>query len=259
MPAFYTALVSGALAGCAVDVALYPIDTIKTRMQSTQGFWAAGGFRGIYKGVNVAFIGSMPSAAMFFGTYEHTRRYLREDIGMPAVAADVISAPIGECVACFVRVPVETVKQRMQVSLHHTLSEALVGIYKDKGMLGFYRGYPSTVMREIPFGCIQFPIYEGLKRKMGQLYTKLGQPVPVYGAAICGSCAGAVAAAVTTPLDVVKTRVMLGQESADGRGIASMLVHIGRTEGLEGLFKGVGPRVMWISLGGMVFFGVYDR
>lgn len=41
---------AGALAGVSVDVTLYPLDTIKTRLQSQQGFYKAGGFRGVYQG-----------------------------------------------------------------------------------------------------------------------------------------------------------------------------------------------------------------
>lgn len=67
---FLTSLVAGGLAGTCVDVALYPIDTIKTRLQSPQGFAAAGGFRGVYRGLGAAATGSAPGAALFFSTYE---------------------------------------------------------------------------------------------------------------------------------------------------------------------------------------------
>ena len=67
---FATALVAGGLAGTSVDVALFPIDTLKTRMQSPQGFLKAGGFRGIYNGLGAAAVGSAPGAALFFSSYE---------------------------------------------------------------------------------------------------------------------------------------------------------------------------------------------
>ena len=47
---FLTSLISGGMAGMAVDISLFPLDTIKTRLQSKQGFWAAGGFKNIYSG-----------------------------------------------------------------------------------------------------------------------------------------------------------------------------------------------------------------
>lgn len=60
---FTTALLSGALAGTAVDTLFFPIDTLKTRAQSAQGFFAAGGFRGVYRGLGSAVVGSAPGGA----------------------------------------------------------------------------------------------------------------------------------------------------------------------------------------------------
>ena len=59
----YTSSVSqaGGCAGMCVDLALFPLDTMKTRLQSQQGFYKAGGFRGIYAGVPSAAIGSFPN------------------------------------------------------------------------------------------------------------------------------------------------------------------------------------------------------
>ena len=54
-------LVSGGVAGITVDVVLFPLDTIKTRMQSAQGFLAAGGFKGVYRGLMSAAAGSSPA------------------------------------------------------------------------------------------------------------------------------------------------------------------------------------------------------
>ena len=56
---------AGAVAGTSVDVVLFPLDTVKTRLQSQQGFWAAGGFRGIYSGLLSAFLGSAPTGEAY--------------------------------------------------------------------------------------------------------------------------------------------------------------------------------------------------
>jgi len=48
------------MAGTAVDTALFPLDTLKTRLQSKAGFAASGGFRGVYSGLTSAVIGSAP-------------------------------------------------------------------------------------------------------------------------------------------------------------------------------------------------------
>ena len=87
-----------------------------------------------------------------------------------------------------------------------------------------------------------------------------GAITPMQGA-LCGSVAGTVAAAVTTPLDVVKTRLMLGKD-ANGKiydGAWSTGRRIVTEEGARTLFAGIGPRTMWIGIGGFVFFGMYEN
>ena len=49
------------MAGFAVDTALFPLDTVKTRLQSPSGFLKSGGFRGIYSGLLPAALGSAPT------------------------------------------------------------------------------------------------------------------------------------------------------------------------------------------------------
>ena len=65
-------------------------------------------------------------------------------------------------------------------------------------------------MREIPFTMIQFPLYEAMKRWRAK---RVGKPkVNAFEAAVCGCIAGGVGAGLTTPLDVLKTRIMLAKE-----------------------------------------------
>lgn len=104
------------------------------------------------------------------------------------------------------RVPTEVVKQRMQIKQFNTTFEAVSNLLRTEGILGFYRGFLPTVAREIPFTCIQFPLYEYLKSKYG-MYKRA--PVEPFEAALMGSVAGGIGAAITTPLDVCKTRIML--------------------------------------------------
>ncbi|KAJ2156410.1 S-adenosylmethionine transporter [Coemansia sp. RSA 552] len=259
-------LAAGGAAGMAVDVALFPLDTIKTRLQARQGFLASGGFRGIYSGLSSAIIGSAPGAAAFFLTYERVKAACSrpgDDSHQPL--AHMFAASCGEVAACLVRVPTEVIKQRLQAGHHSSLSAAIRGTYGAEGLPGFYRGYLTQVVREIPFTCIQFPIYEFLKKWYAQRQRRA---IKSWEAAVCGSVAGGSAAAITTPLDVVKTRVMLSTRSAaagaaavsDGySGVLPTLSRIVREEGVRALFSGVVPRTVWISIGGFVFLGSYEK
>ncbi len=56
----WTPCQAGGVAGTAVDLLFFPIDTVKTRLQSAQGFIRAGGFRGVYNGIGSVVVGSAP-------------------------------------------------------------------------------------------------------------------------------------------------------------------------------------------------------
>jgi len=267
---FIVSLIAGGLAGTSVDVALFPIDTIKTRIQSPQGFIKAGGLRGIYNGLSAAAIGSAPGAALFFTVYEqckdivHSYQTQFQFLPEHRVVTHMTAASLGESAACLIRVPTEAVKQNMQAyiasskSMMSTLRQILA---QDGGRWfgGLYRGYFITLMREIPFALIQFPLYEQFKVELAHLQQI--QAVSPFQAAFCGSVSGGIAAALTTPLDVIKTRLMLGKDEKgiSYTGAMNVAQRILRDEGSKVFWRGIEPRVLWISIGGFVFFGAYEQ
>jgi len=270
-PGFTTALVSGALAGTTVDLSLYPLDTLKTRLQSSSGFLASGGFTGIYRGVGSAIVGSAPGAALFFCTYEYTknvlsaRRQIKQvtDGGAGEWVAPIehmVAASLGEVAACAVRVPTEVVKQRAQAGQHPSSLSAIRAIlsqYRGVGMYGvwmeLYRGWSVTIMREVPFTVIQFPLWESMKEYRRRTSGK--DSISALESGLFGSVAGAIAAGFTTPLDVLKTRMMLAKEK---QAMVPLLKQILRDSGPRAFFAGIGPRILWISIGGAIFLGSYQ-
>mgnify|MGYP001564586337 CR=1 FL=1 len=76
--------------------------------------------------------------------------------------------------------------------------------------------FPAALTRsQIPFTCIQFPMYERFKLILARRRTASGEvrDLAATDAAMCGSVAGGIAAGITTPLDVCKTRIMLSGRS----------------------------------------------
>lgn len=68
---------AGSIAGCTVDLFLYPIDTIKTRLQQQKNnVHKRFLFSSLYSGVGSAMIGSGPSSALFFLSYNLTKQTL---------------------------------------------------------------------------------------------------------------------------------------------------------------------------------------
>jgi solute carrier family 25 S-adenosylmethionine transporter 26 len=105
----------------------------------------SGGYKKLYSGLSSVLVGSIPSAALFFGTYEYVKKI---DFGS-RTAQHMIAATLGEIVACLIRVPTEVVKQRMQARLYGRLDDAVRSIYRNSGVRGFYQGFYMTVFREV--------------------------------------------------------------------------------------------------------------
>ncbi|XP_073962338.1 mitochondrial S-adenosylmethionine carrier protein-like isoform X2 [Choristoneura fumiferana] len=255
---------AGAVAGLAVETGLYPLDTLKTRLQSAQGLHKSGGFKGVYKGLAPVAIASMPGAALFFVSYE-TAKALTEPLVPPAFVpvAHSGSAAIAELFACLIRVPTEIAKQRKQTYVgvdKRSSFSILYNAYKLEGIRrGLFRGYLSTVARDLPFGVIDIPIWEWLKE---QVRRRNNGEVTSFQSACCGAAAAIVAGTVTTPFDVAKTRIILAEvehTSAHSLRIQTVLRVIYREAGLRGLFAGCTTRVIALMLGSFVFFGVYEE
>ncbi|PWY84926.1 Pkinase-domain-containing protein [Aspergillus heteromorphus CBS 117.55] len=281
---------SGAIAGLTVDCSLYPLDTIKTRLQKArvQGPSVAAPslslrqtIRGIYAGLPSVLFGSAPSAASFFIVYDGVKRSL-----LPPNSSDTpsrshiilthsLASSMGEIAACAVRVPTEVVKQRAQAGLFGGSSllalkdilalrhpDPTTGAARGYGQVvrELYRGAGITIAREIPFTVLQFTMWESMK----EAYAKRTNEgvVPASTSAMFGSVAGAISAGLTTPLDVIKTRVMLARRE-DGAGtgagvrIRDVVQDISK-EGFGAFWRGIGPRVAWIGIGGAVFLGSYQ-
>ncbi|PYH44543.1 Pkinase-domain-containing protein [Aspergillus saccharolyticus JOP 1030-1] len=285
---------SGAVAGLTVDCSLYPLDTIKTRLQKARTATPARAaapsvppavslrhtIRGIYAGLPSVLFGSAPSAASFFIVYDGVKRQLLEQPSNMSASPSAptpsrtqilfthsLASSMGEIAACAVRVPTEVIKQRAQAGLFGgssaaALQDILALRHTPGGGYGqvlreLYRGAGITIAREIPFTVLQFTMWESMKEQYAA--RRPGELVPASTSAMFGSVAGAIAAGLTTPLDVVKTRVMLARRSTGEQKVrVREVVREVAEEGWGAFWRGIGPRVAWIGIGGAVFLGSYQ-
>jgi solute carrier family 25 iron transporter 28/37 len=138
------------------------------------------------------------------------------------------------------------IKQRMQMhgSQHRSVVSCARSVYAREGLRAFYVSYPTTLAMTVPFTAVQFSVYEWAK--------KVINPEESYNPtshAIAGGTAGAVAAAVTNPLDVAKTLLQTRGNSTDAtiRNASGMLEAfkiIHSREGARGFLRGLSPRVL---------------
>lgn len=91
-------------------------------------------------------------------------------------------------ISCVAKVPMEIVKQRRQASIKNlsSINIALLAV-KHEGFFGLYRGFGSTVLRDVPFSIIEFPVWEWLKKEWK---LKVKRELTAVEVSICGAIAG---------------------------------------------------------------------
>ena len=100
-------------------------------------------------------------------------------------------------------------EQRLQSGASASATQAVQSIYQKSGLNGFYSGLSGLLARDIPYRAMQLPLYEVARDAYTNMYC-LGREMQPAEAMIVGAAVGMLAAGLTTPLDVVKSRMMVG-------------------------------------------------
>ena len=223
--------------------------------------------RGLYRGYLAALLGSFPSTMAFFGVYETTKRWFKAHTSIDETFVHLTGGFLGDLASSIFYVPSEVLKTRLQLQgpynnpyfisgyNYRGLSDACRNIARTEGMGAFFYGYKATLIRDLPFSALQFAFYEKF-RAAAQQYTQ--SPDISLGLELAtGGAAGGLAGVITTPLDVVKTRI---QTQTDGkiRSTVQGLTYIAQHEGVLRVFSGVGPRLVWTSIQSSVMLVFYQ-
>lgn len=204
---------------------------------------------------------------------------------VPQPLVHSLASAIAEMGSCVVLAPAEVIKQnaqmlRSQGNMKHgqsTSLQALRQVTASGATRRLFTGYTALVARNLPFTALQFPIFEHVRQvvwerrrnRRGGYQPGLLETGVVTGAS-AGS-AGAFAAWITTPSDVVKTRMMLraGEDSSNSTGAKAtsgkskpgsweVARQVYQTVGVRGLFRGGAFRAAWTALGSGLYLGTYE-
>ncbi|EED17011.1 mitochondrial carrier protein, putative [Talaromyces stipitatus ATCC 10500] len=258
----------GSIAGAFGAFMVYPIDLVKTRMQNQRSVRPGErlynnsidcarkvirneGIAGLYSGVIPQLIGVAPEKAIKLTVNDLVRGYATDkETGKIKLPWEILAgASAGGCQVVFTN-PLEIVKIRLQVqgelakSVEGTPKRSAMWIVRNLGLVGLYKGASACLLRDVPFSAIYFPTYAHLKSDFfGESPThKLG----VLQLLTAGAIAGMPAAYLTTPCDVIKTRLQV--EARKGETKYTSLRHcassIMKEEGFKAFFKGGPARIL---------------
>jgi solute carrier family 25 iron transporter 28/37 len=154
--------------------------------------------------------------------------------------------------------PLDAVKQRMQLrqNQYKNIIDCILKVVRTEGAGAFYAGYTTGLVMNVPYNAIYFSTYESLRHILKQGSKKEFDASAHF---LSGAGAGAVAAALTNPFDVAKTRLQTQPtEGLKYRGIINTLTLIWKMEGKRGLTLGIVPRIVLNATSGAICWSVYE-
>ncbi|GAX74200.1 hypothetical protein CEUSTIGMA_g1649.t1 [Chlamydomonas eustigma] len=271
-----TDVIAGALARAASQSTIHPLDTLKVRIQAGRGRAGTSNSAGLnstglgppvvkfqhmmtelgslYKGVLGAATGAGIIIGSYFAFYSSTKQVLRKHTDLSDGAVAFVSGGTAAVGSSVVKVPIAVCIRSVQAGVYQNAIHAAQSITKAAGVRGLFTGFVPTLLEDVPDMAVKFAVYESMRTIYFQLTGR--QPAAIEDLLMGGS-AGAAAAAATTPLDVVKTRMMC---SASQRPTITAAVQGVVEEGLgwKGFFRGMGPRALSNGINSAVFFCFFE-
>ncbi|ELR23554.1 carrier superfamily protein [Acanthamoeba castellanii str. Neff] len=289
------------MVSCAAPLPVVnPIEVIKTRLQlqgelqeekaksglsriygkerKYKGFMHGGvqilrdeGIAGLYKGIVPAALRECSYAAIRLALYDPIKTLLGEnradgvkDGGLPFWKKLVAGATAGS-IGAAIATPTDVLKVRMQAEgardkpRYKNTLEGFVTIARTEGIRGLYKGVVPTTQRACILSAAMMSSYDHSKHFILQKgWIKHDN---LYAHICAGMMAGFSMAVVSTPIDVVKTRIM--NRSAGGpapyRGMFDCLVKTAQAEGVLGLYKGFVPTFLRLGPHTILAFTIYEE
>lgn len=165
------------------------------------------GVTSLWSGLSPTLVLAVPTTVIYFTTYEQLKDGIRKSMGLSKQEANerpMLALSCGALARIWsvtIVSPLELVRTKMQSQkmAFYQVRQAVEVTLKSQGVLGLWRGYSATLLRDVPFSAIYWPCYEFLRPERYNFFETF----------LAGAAAGTAASTVTLPMDVIKTRFQI--------------------------------------------------
>ncbi|XP_046890574.1 mitochondrial glutamate carrier 1 [Hypomesus transpacificus] len=275
-------LINGGIAGLIGVTCVFPIDLAKTRLQNQQNgsrlytsmsdclikTIRSEGYFGMYRGAAVNLTLVTPEKAIKLAANDFFRQHFSKDGQKLTLLKEMLAGCGAGTCQVVVTTPMEMLKIQLQDAgriaaqrklMPETIPAGTVEaksptamqltreLLKSKGIAGLYKGLGATLLRDVPFSIIYFPLFANLNN-LGKRGAE--GPAPFYVSFISGCLAGSTAAVAVNPVDVIKTRLQSlnrGSTEEAYSGVSDCISKILKNEGPSAFLKGAYCRALVIA------------
>ncbi|CAH1116004.1 unnamed protein product [Phaedon cochleariae] len=278
---------------CNAELFTYPLDLIKTRLQVQgekadklkqaphRGMLKTGlgivreeGPLKLWQGIHAIFLRHLVYSGTRMVVYMHMRNWIvarypnQEKL---TVLQCSICGVAGGAIGQFIASPADLMKVQLQMEGKRRLlglpprvlgiTDAFQKVWNANGVAGLWKGWVPNVQRAALVNLGDLTTYD-LSKRFIQRKTGLADKLPLH--VLASGCAGFAAAVLSTPADVIKTRVMNQPTDEKGRGTlytssTDCLRKTVRAEGVAALYKGFIPTWVRLAPWALTFWVTYEQ
>lgn len=229
-------IINGGIAGVIGVSCVFPLDLVKTRLQNQQigpngekmyksmfdcfkKTYRAEGYFGMYRGSAVNILLITPEKAIKLAANDFFRHHLTTKDGRLPISSQMAAGGLAGLCQIIITTPMELLKIQMQDAGRVAAQAKLAGktvpkttatkialkLFKEKGIIGLYKGISATMLRDVSFSVVYFPLFATLNDLGPRNSDNTG--AVFWWSFISGCSAGSLAALAVNPLDVIKTRL----------------------------------------------------
>lgn len=242
----------------------------------------------LWRGISITLIMAIPANVVYFTGYEYIRDNSPFEQILPTFNP-VICGALARLLAATTVAPFELLKTRLQsiprstkstkswMMVQDLLKETKIEM-QNNGIRALYKGLNITLLRDVPFSAIYWGSYEFCKKNIWikpaltstSTSSNNSNWIHFINSFVSGSISGTIAALLTHPFDVGKTRLQISlMNNTDNNTLVKkntnyspnmfeFLNTIRKTEGIGALFTGLTPRVAKIAPGCAIMISSYE-
>ncbi|EMF08219.1 mitochondrial carrier [Sphaerulina musiva SO2202] len=241
------------------------------------------GGKALFKGLGPNLVGVVPARAINFWAYGNGKRFYANQFfhGQDVAGAHLMAAATAGIITGTATNPIWLVKTRLQLDKEHAKGsggrtyqnawDCVVKTVRHEGIRGLYRGLTASYLG-VSESTLQWMLYEQAKKSLGRRHDDLvrsgrtpnawDQTVEWTGKLTAAGGAKFVAALITYPHEVVRTRLRQAPVDASGRvkytGLWSCFTTVFKEEGMASLYGGLVPHMFRVVPSAAIMFGVYE-
>lgn len=277
---FHENMICGAVSRSIAQVCTHPANVMKTLLQSNrnagnvitlQSLAQPRNLKMLSRGAGAQLILSIPHGAVNFAVLELVRNKMNNFIKTSSWASDkaekspafgpaldFCSSAVATICCSVVSTPQMMIVDNIMAGTYSNFPNAIIGLSKDKGIIGFYGGWWPGLVGKIPSYALTWTLFQQLKQ--AQLRIMERPPKDIENS-FMGCIASATTVCIMIPMDTIKTRLVTQINYPDlvpYKGIIDCARRIAKEEGMKTFYRGLPPRLISVVPMIGIQFGVYE-